>query len=83
MQHIIHFLPQPQEYVKQEQLLCHNRYSFHVVTIIPCYREPLELLQPTLIAAATATLPPGCTMEIVLCDDGMVRVGVNYGDDVC
>jgi hypothetical protein len=66
----------PRAYVPQAELLCANRYSFHVVVIVPCYFEPLELVRLTVLAAAAAALPPGCSREIWLCDDGVVGVFV-------
>lgn len=73
LHHGLHFVRRPQTYIDQADLLYYNRYSFHVICIIPCYNEALRLVAPTVLAAAAAALPPGCTKEIWLCDDGQVR----------
>jgi cellulose synthase/poly-beta-1,6-N-acetylglucosamine synthase-like glycosyltransferase len=38
--------------------------------MIPCYKEDLEIVQKTVLAAWDATLPRGCHRTIYLCDDG-------------
>ncbi len=38
--------------------------------MVPCYKEELEIIRRTLMAAYDATLPEGCNRTIYLCDDG-------------
>ena len=44
--------------------------DYHVRVLLPCYREDLELVQATVVAAMAAALPPGCKRTVYLCDDG-------------
>ena len=37
---------------------------------MPCYKEDLEILRRTILAAYDAVLPAGCARTIYLCDDG-------------
>jgi endoglucanase len=37
---------------------------------VPCYKEDLEILRRTILAAYDAVLPAGCARTIYLCDDG-------------
>ncbi len=37
---------------------------------MPCYREKLDMVQCTVIAALTADLPAGTARTVYLCDDG-------------
>ena len=37
---------------------------------MPCYREKLDMVQCTVIAALTADLPAGTTRTVYMCDDG-------------
>lgn len=43
---------------------------YHVRVIVPCYKESLEILRRTIMAAYDADLPRGCSRTIYLCDDG-------------
>jgi hypothetical protein len=43
---------------------------FHVRVLIPCYKEPLELVKNSVNAALGAHLPPGVQRTVYLCDDG-------------
>lgn len=47
-----------------------TRYPYHVRVCVPCYKESLEILRRTIMAAYDATLPAGCARTIYLCDDG-------------
>ena len=38
--------------------------------LVPCYKESLEILRRTIMAAYDAQLPEGCHRTIYLCDDG-------------
>ena len=38
--------------------------------LIPCYKEALEILQPTVAGALAAELHAGCCKTVYLCDDG-------------
>jgi hypothetical protein len=44
--------------------------GYHVRVLIPCYKEPLEVIQKTLLAAMYAPLPLGCRRTVYLLDDG-------------
>ncbi len=37
---------------------------------MPCYKESLDILRRTIMAAYDATMPDGCSRTIYLCDDG-------------
>ena len=44
---------------------------YHVRVIVPCYKESLDILRRTVVAARDAPLPLGCAGKTVyLCDDG-------------
>lgn len=43
---------------------------YHVRVLVPCYKESLEILRRTIMAAYDADLPRGCSRTIYLCDDG-------------
>jgi len=43
---------------------------YHLRVCIPCYKEPLELLQQTVLGTLGAVLPRGCRRTVYLCDDG-------------
>jgi endoglucanase len=43
---------------------------YHLRVCIPCYKEPLELLQQTVLGSLGAAMPRGCRRTIYLCDDG-------------
>ena len=47
-----------------------TRFPYHVRVCVPCYKESLEILRRTIMAAYDATLPAGCARTIYLCDDG-------------
>ena len=46
---------------------------YHIRVLVPCYREELEIVQRTVLAALDADLPAGCARTVYLCDDGKVR----------
>ena len=43
---------------------------YHVRVLVPCYKEDLDIVQRTILAAAAAPLPAGCARTVYLCDDG-------------
>ena len=43
---------------------------YHIRVCIPCYKEPLELLQLTVTGALSASVPKNCRRTVYLCDDG-------------
>ena len=46
------------------------RYPSHLRVLVPCYKESLEILRRTIMAAYDAQLHEGCHRTIYLCDDG-------------
>ena len=48
------------------------RLPYHVRVLVPCYKEDLEIVQRTVLAALDAELPAGCARTVYLCDDGKV-----------
>lgn len=46
---------------------------YHVRVLIPCYKEPYEIVQRTIAAIRDAVLPAGCSRTIYVCDDGKDR----------
>eukprot|EP00803_Ostreobium_quekettii_P008141 evm.model.scf_818.6 EVM.evm.TU.scf_818.6 scf_818:24592-31196(+) len=44
--------------------------DYVVRVFVPCYKEDLEIVQATVMAAIDAELPPNCTKHVYLCDDG-------------
>ena len=44
--------------------------NYHVRVVIPCYKEPLEVVSKTFMAAMYATLPVNCCRTVYLLDDG-------------
>ena len=46
------------------------KLNYHVRVLVPCYKEELEIIQKTVLAALDAPLPAGCARTIYLCDDG-------------
>lgn len=46
------------------------KYPYHVRVLVPCYKESLDILRRTIMAAYDADLPEGCSRTIYLCDDG-------------
>ncbi len=44
------------------------RFSVHV--LVPCYKEPLEVVAATVRAAMQAALPAGTKRTVYLLDDG-------------
>ena len=47
-----------------------RRLPYHVRVCVPCYKEDLEILRRTVLAAHDAILPNGCQRTIYMCDDG-------------
>lgn len=46
------------------------KHSYHIRVLVPCYKESLDILRRTIMAAYDAELPEGCQRTIYLCDDG-------------
>lgn len=63
----------PRAYTPPHELLAEHEYDFTLRILVPCYNEGLEIIQQTVLAAAQADMPIGCTKHIYLCDDGKVR----------
>lgn len=55
---------------KEEGMQRAVKEPYHVRVLVPCYKEPLEILQQTLMGALSAALPKGCRRTVYLCDDG-------------
>ena len=47
-----------------------TKNPYHVRVLVPCYKESLEILRRTVMAAYDAVLPEGCSRTIYLLDDG-------------
>ena len=43
---------------------------YHIRVLIPCYKEPLDVISKTVMAALFAQLPANCKRTVYLCDDG-------------
>ena len=55
-------------YTPPEDLLAtHPCATFNVRVLVPCYNEALAIVQETVLAAAQAELPPGCSKFLYLC----------------
>ena len=44
--------------------------GYHIRVVIPCYKESLDVISKTFMAALYASLPPNCRRTVYLCDDG-------------
>ena len=55
-----------------------TRWPYHIRVCVPCYKESLEILRRTIMAAYDATLPAGCARTIYLCDDGKASLLLNF-----
>ena len=44
--------------------------SYHVRVVIPCYKEPLDVISKTFMASLYAAIPPNCRRTVYLLDDG-------------
>ncbi|KAK9846433.1 hypothetical protein WJX81_003716 [Elliptochloris bilobata] len=66
------FLPEPPKYKPDPGRpgLPKVTLPYHVRVLVPCYREELEIVQRTVLAALDADLPAGCARTVYLCDDG-------------
>ena len=49
------------------------RLAYVVRVLVPCYREELQIVARTVLAALAADLPAGCARTVYLCDDGKAR----------
>ncbi|RMZ57138.1 hypothetical protein APUTEX25_003595 [Auxenochlorella protothecoides] len=43
---------------------------YHIRVLIPCYKEPLDVVSKTVMAALFATVPANCQRTVYLLDDG-------------
>jgi hypothetical protein len=55
-------------YMITPMLSPHCRFSVHV--LIPCYKEPLDVIAGTVLAALNAHLPESTRRTVYLLDDG-------------
>jgi hypothetical protein len=39
----------------------HTALRYHIRVVVPCYKEPLEVVQKTVTAALVAPIPTGCS----------------------
>ena len=39
----------------------HTALPYHIRVVVPCYKEPLEVVQKTVTAALVAPIPVNCT----------------------
>ena len=46
------------------------KLAYHVRVLVPCYKEELDIVQRTVLAALAAHLPGSCARTVYLCDDG-------------
>lgn len=44
--------------------------NYHLRVLIPCYKEPLDVISKTFMASMYAALPPNCRRTVYLLDDG-------------
>ncbi|PSC71157.1 Six-hairpin glycosidase [Micractinium conductrix] len=44
--------------------------SYHIRVVVPCYKEPLDVIQKTFTAALVAPIPTNCSRTVYLLDDG-------------
>lgn len=53
----------------------HTVLPYHIRVIIPCYKEPLDVIQKTVTAALVAPIPAGCTRTGEWAGKGPLRQG--------
>ncbi|KAI7842235.1 hypothetical protein COHA_004148 [Chlorella ohadii] len=44
--------------------------NYHIRVVVPCYKEPLDVIQKTVTAALVAPIPTNCSRTVYLLDDG-------------
>jgi hypothetical protein len=44
--------------------------DYHIRVVIPCYKEPLDVISKTVVAALYAPIPANCRRTVYLLDDG-------------
>lgn len=49
-----------------EKGLCATKLPYHIRVIVPCYKEPLDVIAKTVQAALYAVIPAGCKRTGVL-----------------
>lgn len=42
-------------------LQVHTLLAYHLRVVVPCYKEPLEVIEKTVLAALGAPIPTGCS----------------------
>lgn len=47
-----------------------TQLKYHIRVVIPCYKEPLDVIAKTFMAAMYAAIPAGCRKTVYLLDDG-------------
>jgi len=51
-------------------LPAYTALNYHIRVLIPCYKEPLDVVTKTFLAAMYASMPINCKRTIYLLDDG-------------
>jgi cellulose synthase/poly-beta-1,6-N-acetylglucosamine synthase-like glycosyltransferase len=51
-------------------LPAYTALNYHIRVLIPCYKEPLDVVTRTFLAAMYASMPVNCKRTIYLLDDG-------------
>ena len=69
----LQLLPSPPTYDLDAAGVPVVRAPYHVRVIVPCYKESLDILRRTVLAARDGVLPAGVGRTIYLCDDGKAR----------
>ena len=54
----------------EKRILLPTAVGYHIRVVIPCYKEPLDVVSKTFMAAMYAPLPPNCQRTVYLLDDG-------------
>ena len=69
----LQLLPSPPTYDLDAAGVPVVRAPYHVRVVVPCYKESLDILRRTVLAARDGVLPAGVGRTIYLCDDGKAR----------
>jgi len=63
--------PVPEAVSRASQgLPAYTALNYHVRVLIPCYKEPLDVITRTFLAAMYAAMPVNCKRTVYLLDDG-------------
>ena len=63
--------PVPEAVSRASQgLPAYTALNYHIRVVIPCYKEPLDVVTRTFLAAMYASMPINCKRTIYLLDDG-------------